>query len=182
MSDPQIQGYARAVFEIARAEGNLDEVEDELFRFARLIDREGELRMALTDASRPAAQRQKLIEELLEGKVSSPTALLIGFVVGSGRASQLTEIVSQMLEIAAEEKKHVVAEVTSAIPLDETQRARLAEALSRATGLDVEVHVMVDPSILGGIIAKVKDRLIDGSISGRLEQMREQVSAARAGG
>lgn len=180
MSDPQVQGYARAVFEVAKAEGILDEVEDELFRFSRLVEREGELRMALTDATRPAVQRQRLAEELLEGKVSAPTVLLIGFVVGSGHAGQLTEIVDEMLEMAAAEKRRVVAEVTSAIPLNDDQRARLASALSRATDLEVEVHVMVDPSILGGIIAKVGDRLIDGSISGRLEQMRDQVSAARA--
>lgn len=182
MSDPQVQGYARAVFEVAKAEGSLDEVEDELFRFSRLVEREGELRMALTDATRPAAQRQRLAEELLEGKVSAPTVLLIGFVVGSGHAGRLTEIVDEMLEMAAAEKKRVVAEVTSAIPLNDDQRVRLAGALSRATDLEVEVHVMVDPSILGGIIAKVGDRLIDGSISGRLEQMRDQVSAARAAG
>lgn len=182
MSDSVVEGYARAIFEVAKAEGILDEVEDELFRLSRLVEREGELRMALTDATRPPAQRQRLIEQLLEGKVSSPTLQLAGLIVGSGRAGQLTDIVDETLALAAAEKRRVVAEVTSAIPLSDEQRQRLAVALSRATDLEVEVHVMVDPSILGGIIAKVGDRLLDGSISGRLERMREQVSAARIGG
>lgn len=180
MADALVEGYAAAIFEVARAEGVLDEVEDELFRFARLLEQQGELRMALTDATRPPMQRQQLVEDLLAGKVSPPTMMLIGFVVGSGRASQLGEIVDQMLELAAAEKRHVVGEVTSAVPLDDSQRARLAAALSRATGKEVEIHVMVDPSILGGLVAKVGDRLIDGSVFGRLERMREQIESARA--
>lgn len=178
-SDPLVDGYASAIFEVARAEEVLDEVEDELFRFSRLLDQQGELRMALTDSTRPPEQRQQMIEELLDGKVSAPTLMLVGFVVGSGRAAQLSEIVASLLNRVASEKRRVVAEVTSAVPLDEDQRQRLAAALSSATDKEVDLHVMIDPSILGGLVAKVGDQLIDGSIIGRLARMREQIEAAR---
>ncbi len=86
MSDARIEGYARALFEIARAEGTLDEVEDELFRFARSYESSDALRSALTDEMVPAERRQAVVESLLGGKSTATTIQLISMVVGSGRA------------------------------------------------------------------------------------------------
>ena len=93
MSDNRIEGYARGLFEIARAEGTIDEVEDELFRFARSFEGSDALRTALSDEQIPPAKRQAIIEDLLGGKATSTTTQLISMVVGSGRTRDLPAIV-----------------------------------------------------------------------------------------
>ena len=168
----RIDGYASALFEIAKAEGNLDEVEDELFRFARSVEGSDELRNVLTDELVPAERRQAIVEDLLGHKASSTTVALVSFVVGAGRGKDLPAIISKLVERAAAEKDRAVAEVRSAIPLTDDQRHRLAAALANATGKQVVVKVIVDPSILGGIVATVGDAIIDGSVRTRLDQIR----------
>jgi F-type H+-transporting ATPase subunit delta len=172
MNDDRIQGYATALFEVAKAEGDLDEVEDELFRFARSLEGSDALRNALTDELVPAEKRQAIVEELLGRKASATTTSLVSFVVGSGRGRDLPAIISKLVERAASEKEKAVAEVRSAIPLTADQRHRLAAALANATGKQVEVKVIVDPSVLGGLVATVGDTVIDGTVRTRLDQIR----------
>jgi F-type H+-transporting ATPase subunit delta len=168
----RIDGYASALFEIAKAEGNLDEVEDELFRFARALEASDALRNALTDELVPAERRQAIVEDLLGRKSSSTTTALVSFVVGSGRGRDLPAIIAKLVERAASEKDRTVAEVRSAIPLTADQQHRLAAALANATGKQVEVKVVVDPSVLGGAVATVGDAVIDGSVRTRLDQIK----------
>lgn len=175
MSEELIHGYASALFQVVRAEGELDRVEDELYRFGKLLESNHELKQALSDQSIDKDQRKKVLGELLESKVSPHTLGLLGFVVEQGRARQLPQILSELSDLAAEARDAVVAEVTSAIALDETQKRSLADALSRATGKKVELKVIVDPQVLGGIVAKVGDTVIDGTVRRRLEQLKEQV-------
>jgi F-type H+-transporting ATPase subunit delta len=171
-STSRIDGYASALFEIAKAEGNLDEVEDELFRFARSLEGSDELRNVLTDELIPAERRQAIVEDLLGHRASPTTVNLVSFVVGAGRGRDLPAIIAKLVERAAAEKDRAVAEVRSAVALTDDQRHRLAAALANATGKQVEVKVIVDPSILGGIVATVGDTVIDGSIRTRLDQIR----------
>lgn len=170
-----IRGYAEALFRIVQAEGELDRVEDELFRFGKLLESEHELKQALSDQSIDRAQRLKVLEELLADKVSPHTLSLLAFVVEQGRARQLPQILDQLSDLAAEARQSVVAEVRSAVPLDDKQQAQMAEALSKATGKKVEIKALVDPSVVGGVVAKVGDTVIDGSVRRRLEQLKEQV-------
>jgi F-type H+-transporting ATPase subunit delta len=174
-SDARIDGYANALFEVARVEGSLGEVEDELFRFARTLEGNDDLRSTLTDEAIPAARRQGVVEDLLGAKASPVTANLVQFVIGAGRARQLPQIIDRLVQRAAAAKDSVVGEVRSAIPLTEDQVARLAEALGTATGKNVEVKVIVDESVLGGLVAQVGDTVIDGSVRARLDQLREQI-------
>ena len=173
--DREIRGYAEAIFALAEAEGVADEVEDELFRFARTVEREAELREALTDIRLPAARKRAVIEELLGGKATSQTVNLLAFIVEQGRARELSAIADELLELAAERRRQAVAEVRTAIPLDEEQRERLARALSRATGKQVELRVIVDESVIGGVTARVGDQVFDGSVRRRLELARERL-------
>ncbi len=174
-ADELIHGYAEALFRIVQAEGELDRVEDELFRFGKLLDSNHELKQALSDRSIEKDQRQKVLEEILSGKVSPHTLGLLEFIVAQGRARQLPQILDELSDLAAEARNAVVAEIRSAVPLDGPQREQLADALSKATGKKVEVKVLVDPSVIGGVVAKVGDTVIDSSIRRRLEQLREQV-------
>jgi F-type H+-transporting ATPase subunit delta len=172
MADDRTLAYAEALFGVARAEGTLGEVEDELFRFSQTLQGSDELREALTDPGIPASRRQQIIEDLLGGRASSTTVALVSLVVGTGRARDLPTIIRQLVEMSAAEANKEVAEVRSAIDLNDDQRKRLAQALGQATGKQVEVKVVVDPSVLGGIVAQVGDTVIDGSVRGRLDQLK----------
>lgn len=176
MADQLVQGYAEALFRVVQAEGELDRVEDELFRFGKLLEQNHELKQALSDQGIDKQQREKVLDELLADKVSPHTLGLLGFIVTQGRARQLPQILEQLSQLAADARQSVVAEVRSAVPLDDKQREELAKSLSSATNKKVTVKVIVDPTILGGVVAKVGDTVIDGSIKHRLEQLKEQVS------
>ena len=165
--------YAQAMFLVAKAEGVLSTVEDELFRVARTLEANEQLRAALSDQSLPVDLRQGIVEDLLSGKASTLTTNLVGFVVGTGRGKDLPAIIDALVTRAAADRSQAVAEVRSAINLDGDQQARLATALGHATGKTVSIKVIVDPSILGGIIARVGDTVIDGSVRHRLEQLKE---------
>jgi F-type H+-transporting ATPase subunit delta len=175
MSDTRIDGYARALFEIARAEGTIDEVEDELFRFARNVESSDELRNALTDEQIPAARRQGIVEDLLGGKATPTTVQLVSMVVGSGRGRDLPAIIDRLVQRAASSKGLEVAEVRSAVPLTDDQQIRLAAALANATGKQVNLKVVIDPSVLGGIVATVGDTVIDGSVRTRLDALKARL-------
>ena len=174
-STPRVEAYANALLEVSRAEGHLAEIEDELFRFARTFEGSDELRTALTDPALPPARRVSVVEDLLGGKALQTSAALASFLVAAGRAGDLPTIIRRFVELAAAEQRRAVAEVRTAIELTPEQTDRLREALNRATGKDVEVKVVVDPSVLGGIVARVGDLVIDGSVRHRLEQLREQI-------
>jgi F-type H+-transporting ATPase subunit delta len=168
----RIPAYASALFAVARAEGTLDEVEDELFRFAQTLDGSDELRETLTDPAIPVARRQQIVEDLLGGKASETTVALVSLVVGTGRAEELPAIVRELVSMSAREAGKEVAEVRSAVELTADQQDRLAKALNAATGKQVTIKVIVDPSVLGGIVAQVGDQVIDGSVRSQLEQLR----------
>ncbi len=169
------EGYARALLEVGRAEGTLADIEDDLFRFARTFESSDELRMALTDPALPVERRQAVIDDLVGGKALAASAALLSLIVGAGRAGDLPAIVDRFVELAVAERQREVAEVRSVLPLDDEQQRRLAAALSAATGKNVEVKVIVDPSVLGGVVARVGDVVIDGSVRHRLEQLKEQL-------
>ena len=175
MTDARIDGYARALFEIARAEGTLDEVEDELFRFARSFEASDELRSALTDDSVPAAKRQAIVEDLLGGKATGTTTQLVSMVVGSGRGRDLPAIIDKLVARASSSKNLAVAEVRTAVELTDDQQARLKAALANATGKQVNLKVVVDPSVLGGVVATVGDTVIDGTVRTRVEQLKSRL-------
>lgn len=175
MSDNRIEGYARGLFEIARAEGTLDEVEDELFRFARSFESSDALRTALTDEQIPPAKRQAIIEDLLGGKATGTTTQLISMVVGAGRTRDLPAIVDQLVARASSAKQQEVAQVRSAVALTADQETRLAAALANATGKQVNLKVVVDPSVLGGLVATVGDTVIDGTVRTRIDQLKSRL-------
>jgi F-type H+-transporting ATPase subunit delta len=173
MADDRTLAYAEALFGVALAEGTLGDVEDELFRFSQTLEGSDELREALTDPAIPVARRQQIVEDLLGGKASSTTVAMISLVVGTGRARDLPAIISQLVEMSAAEANKAVAEVRTAVPLNQDQRERLATALGEATGRQVEIKAIVDPAVMGGVVAQVGDTVIDGSVRTRLDRLRK---------
>ncbi|MCC5953742.1 MAG: ATP synthase F1 subunit delta [Acidimicrobiia bacterium] len=165
--------YADAFAAVIAAEGLANETTDELFRFARVLEGNEELRTALTDPHIPAARRQQIVEDLLSGKASDTTTALVSMVVGTGRARDLPTIVDRLLTLAANRSDRRIAEVRSAVELSDEQKRRLAESLRASTGQDVDVVVVVDPTVMGGIVTQIGDTVIDGSVRSRLAQLRE---------
>ena len=170
----RIDAYAAALLEIAKAEGLLERVEDELFKVARTLEANDQLLSTLTDQAIPVDRRQGIVEDLFANKASKITTALVSFVVGIGRGRDLPAIIDKLVAEAAEERHQTVAEVRTSVPLDEGQRDRLAAALSKATGKHVSLKVIIDPTVLGGVVARVGDTVIDGSIRHRLDQLRQQ--------
>jgi len=174
-SDNRVDAYATAILEIAAAEGYSSETEDQLFRFARTVEANDGLRAALSDRTLPVERRLAVVEELLAGKALPVTVAMVSMIVAVGRGNELAEIVDRYVELSTEQRSHEVAEVRSAVPLSDQQVQQLAAALSRATGKQVEVKTVVDPSVLGGVVARIGDTVIDGSVRRRLNQLEETI-------
>jgi F-type H+-transporting ATPase subunit delta len=172
----RVEAYAQAFFGIAKAERKVEAVEDDLFRFSRAFEANDELRMALSDRAMPAERRVAVIEELMAGTAIPTSVGLVAMVVAGDRAADLPPIVDRFLELSAAERQRDVAEVRSAVPLDDQLRERLARALGEAVGKEVEVKVVVDPAVLGGVVARIGDTVIDGTIRRRLEELKERIS------
>ena len=169
------EGYADAFYAVASAEDAVAKVEDELHAVARTIESNNALRATLTDQAIPAELRQGIVEDLLGSRAHPVTTSLVSFVVGAGRGRELPAIIDAFIAKAADSRAEAVAEVRSAVPLDDDQKARLAAALSKETKKKITVKVTVDPTVLGGIVAQVGDTVIDGSIRHRLDQLKESV-------
>jgi F-type H+-transporting ATPase subunit delta len=169
------EGYAEAFYAVANAEDAVAKVEDELHAVARTLESNDSLRTTLTDQAIPAELRQGIVEDLLGSRAHPVTTSLVSFVVGAGRGRELPAIIDAFVAKAADSRAEAVAEVRSAVALDDDQKNRLAAALSKETGKKITVKVTVDPSVLGGIIAQIGDTVIDGSVRHRLDQLKESV-------
>lgn len=173
MSDDRVNGYAAGLLELARAEGVVARVGDELYRIARALETSADLRLTLGDPRLPLERKHGVLADLLGGRVLPLTLNLVNLVVAAGRSRDLPAIADALAAKAAVERDRVIAEVRTAFELDEETVQRLAEALSRATGKQVEVKTVVDPSVIGGVVARVGETVIDGSLRHRMEGLRQ---------
>ena len=153
---------------------HLEAVEDQMFRFGRIVAGDSTLRSALDDRSRPAEGRARLATSLLDGKAEPVTVALIAQGVRSSSHPSVELAIDDLLELTAARRQRSVASVTSAIALTDAQTDRLAAALTRLYGRDIAVRVDVDPRVRGGLVIRLGDEIIDGSVATRL-------AAARAG-
>jgi F-type H+-transporting ATPase subunit delta len=163
---------ANAAMRAAEGEGVLDDVEDELFRFARLLDREPALRAALTDPGLPVERKSALLRDLLGAQARPITQRLVEIAVTRPQAGSLESALEELSRLAAQRRQRYVATVRVAQPLDLAQQERLAGSLARIYGRQVQLQVDVDPSVIGGIEVRVGDEVIDGTVARRLQDVR----------
>ena len=163
----------------AETDGVLDEVEDELFRFERILDGQHELRAALTDRNLPTERKSDLLHRLLDGKVADVTLALILRAVLSPRGRTVERVLDEFTELAAKRRERLIARVTSAVALDEEQQTALAEALKREFDRDIRLQLVVDPDLIGGLTVRLGDELIDGSVLRHLGVARRQLTGGR---
>ena len=167
---------AQAAFTVAESDGSLGQVEEELFRFGRAIDASPELQMALTDPSVSASSKAGVVRTLLQGRAAPATLTVLEHLAGHLRGRRADSAVDELSDLAAQQRDRVVAEVRSAVALDDDQRRRLADVLTRLKGRTVQLNVAIDPSVIGGISVRVGDEVIDGTVAARLEQARRALA------
>jgi F-type H+-transporting ATPase subunit delta len=170
-----IQGYAQALFNVAMAEGKLSTVTAQLSTFAQAMSSSPELARTLTDEFIPVERRQTVVQSLIGDKADAVTTNLVSMIVGAGRAKQFPEIVQALQASAAKEEQKAAGEVRSAVPLSAEQQDRLTAAVSKRLGKSVALTFLVDPTVVGGVVTRVGDTVIDGSVRRRLDQMKAAV-------
>lgn len=157
-----------ALLASAEKADTLSEVEDELFRFGRLLEREQQLRTLLSDTTTEASRRRELLDSVLADRVDAVTHRLLTQMIMRRQARPLDRTAEVLAEAAAARRDRSIARVVSPVVLGERQESRLAESLSTLYGRRISVHVDVDPDILGGLVVRVGGEVIDGSIVGRM--------------
>jgi F-type H+-transporting ATPase subunit delta len=160
----------------AERDRQLDEVEDGLFRFERILAAEPTLRAALTDRLLPSDRKLQLLHRLLDGKVADVTFALIERAVLAPRGRTIERVLKEFSELAASRRERLIARVTSAVPLTEEQQERLVEALRQSTGNDIRLQLLVDPSLVGGLVVRIGDEQIDGSVVRHLTEARRRLT------
>jgi len=151
-------------------------VGDEMFAVRRIIDGNPELRSALSDQTRSIEDRSALLEGLLKGKTLPATKLLVGEAVSRGQGT-VSAVLAKYLELGAEALDEVVATVHSARELTSSEKERLLAALSKQYGSNVQLHIVVDPSLVGGMRIQIGDDVIDGTVSGRLDEAGRKLAS-----
>ena len=173
----RVSGYAAALFEGCTV-ADLEEIEDQLFRFARTVEADRRLRGALGDRDLPVAVRQEVIAKLLDGKVLPATVRLASYAARGGRARDIVSTLDALVEDAARARGWRVARVSAADAVDDGQQRDLSDALALLTGNPVDLQVTVDPDLLGGVVVQVGDLLVDSSTRHRLDELKEHVLAS----
>lgn len=166
----------RAVLGIAERAGSLDDVEDQLFRFGRILEGEPRLLLALEDPLAPADRKVALLDRLVGDRVDPTTRQLLEHAVRAPRGHGLEQAVTALVELAAARRERYVAYVTAPAPLTEQQEGRLTAALGRVYGRQISLQVTVDPQLLGGLVVRVNDEVIDGSVVSRLAAIRQRMT------
>jgi F-type H+-transporting ATPase subunit delta len=158
-----------AAFDSAVARRELDNVEDELFRFGRIVGGDQELSRILGDRSASPAGKAELLDRLLGQRVTPATALLLRSLLTASHIGNAEVAVERLSEAASRRRGQSVAHVITAVGLSAAQERRLTELLGRLYGRAIGLQVTVDPDILGGLVIRVGDEVIDGSIAHRLD-------------
>jgi len=159
-----------AVVASAEAAGHLDALEDDLFRFGRVVAADSDLRDALSARGGDEHVKAALVQTLLGGKASTEAIRLVRQGAVSPRGRRFGRVIENYLGVAAMRREQLTATVTVAVPLDDVQAQRLTAALSRIYNRAVQINVVLDPAVVGGIRVQVGDEVVDGTILRRLQE------------
>ena len=173
----RVGGYATVLFEDMSA-SELESLEDDLFRFARIVSATPLLRSALTDRDLAVEARVAVVSDLLEGKVPQTTLDLAGYAVTGGRARDIVGTLEYLTEETARARGWRIAHVRAALPIDDAQATALSESLASVTGSPVELQVVLDESLLSGALIRIGDLQVDATARGRIDALRDHLMPA----
>jgi F-type H+-transporting ATPase subunit delta len=172
-----VESLARqAALALAQRDGSIEEVEDELFRFGRILDGQPRLRTLLVDPAAPAQRRGELLESVVGGKVRPITAQLLRQLVTAPRGRSLERAVAELSELAAARRDRSIAHVRTAAGLSPEQERRLTDALAAIYRRDIALQIEVDPDVLGGLLIRIGGEVIDGTVASRLAAVRQRLA------
>ncbi|MEX2137319.1 MAG: ATP synthase F1 subunit delta [Chloroflexota bacterium] len=175
--DTSARRYAEAAFQIGRADGTLDAWERDMATIGATM-RHPELRRLLQHPAIPFAEKERVLRAVMGHGVATEPINLVLLMVRRGRPGAIDGMIARFTELLRRERGTVLAEVRTALPLDEGQRAEVAARLRGLTGSQVEINESVDPDLIGGIAVRIGDRLYDASVRSRLERLRARLTAA----
>lgn len=175
MSGGVAKRYARALFDVAKERGKIDQLEAELNSIVEAVKQNEELSKILMHPHIAPQAKKALVNDLFQSHVAEETLSFLGVLIESGRESDLAGIVTAYVKFANEQRGIADATVTSAKPLSEEEQVQLAEKFGKLLNKKLRLHTVVDPSILGGVVVRIGDRLYDGSIKSKLEHFAHQV-------
>jgi F-type H+-transporting ATPase subunit delta len=170
--DLVVKGYANALFHVAKSEDLIEVVEDELYRLKETLQKNSELREFLSNLRIAPDGKKKALMEIFGKGVSSVTLNHLNLVIDQGRQRKLVRIIEEYFALAAAAREKVTAEVITSVPLSEKMAEKLRREMTKVTKKQVFLKPRVDPSILGGAIVRVENKIIDGSLRHQLGQMR----------
>jgi F-type H+-transporting ATPase subunit delta len=172
--DTAARRYAEAAFEIAMRDETVDAWRTELESAATLVSDE-RVASALASPAIPLENRTALVDRLISGSVSAPVGNLVRLLLRRSRIEQLGRVAAEFRRLDNIRQGITPATATTAAELTPDEIRALTTRLEQSTGGRIELDVQIDPSILGGLIVRVGDRLIDGSVRGRLERLRNRL-------
>jgi F-type H+-transporting ATPase subunit delta len=166
--------YAEAVFDIAQRQNTVDRTLDDIQGIAQLFS-ERKLSYLLREPKIPAQRKETALRQALADKVL-PTSLNLALLIVQRRLVEVMPNIAKELEqFVLNYRNQAVAEVTTAVPMNDAQSATVTRALEQKTGKHILLQTRVDPSILGGVVARVGDEIIDGSVRNRLHSLQQQL-------
>lgn len=184
MRGPVAGRYAQALYDIASEEETLpkykstvDKIELELKAVRTILDENIELQRLLYHPQITAAAKKELLDQLFKGKISEVTGNFLALLVDRRRATYFGDIVDEFVALANASRGIIEAKVTTAVELNDMEKGELSSILARLTGKKVQTSYAVDPSILGGVIVRVGDKIIDGSVKTRLSTLKDRLKA-----
>jgi F-type H+-transporting ATPase subunit delta len=176
----RVDGYATALLQDIDDRGSLGDIEDELFRFMRVVDGSDDLLAALSNRDLDAGARRSIVVDLLQGRATSTTIRLASYATQVGRPRDYANLLAHLVDRVAAESNRRLAVVRTAVDLDDARRSQLAGVLARIAGHNVDVRVTVDPAVLGGFVATIGDTVVDGSTRHRLDLLRARLDTPEA--
>jgi len=176
MASGAAKRYTQAVFGLAKEKGNFDQWQTELSRLDALVS-DPQAATVLASPNVSSLEKQQLLDSALAG-ASTEIRNLAGLLLQRGRIEIVPEMNRIFQESVLRERGIAIAEVTTAEPLDVEGQAMVREQLRRLIGSDIELRLKTDPAIIGGVVARVGDQLIDGSVINQLRRLRARLAAA----
>jgi F-type H+-transporting ATPase subunit delta len=169
--------YARALFEAAQEAGRLDAVGEDLAAIARALDDVPELRSFLRNPQIEPAGKAQVLDEIAAGS-DELVRNFVRLAAEKGRAGEIAEISAELDTLVAQAQNRLSVELTTAYELSDEEAKSIVETIEKASGRSVEATRSVDPDLIGGIVLQVGSHRADGSVRGRLERLRHELSAA----
>lgn len=168
--------YAEAAFEIARRDGTLERWLDDL-RLAADVVTQPDAARVVDNPAIPFATRREVLGKLLERRMAQPAYNLVLLLAKRGRLSAAPTVAAEYKRLVDRERDVVVATVASAVPLEKAELEAIGARVREMTGAQAEIVTAVDPELIGGLTVRIGDRLIDASVRGRLERLRDSIVA-----